>query len=91
MKADLLDSIGDVRAGEGQVLKGASQTPGVRSICSREEITFTSGQLGVGVNRCLTGLAVSHSCTVQDLYHELVLREQHTITRALNPHPKEMV
>jgi hypothetical protein len=63
MEADLLDSVGEIRPGESEVLYGASKTP----ISSRisHKITQSSRQLRLSVNRSGARLAISHPGTLE--------------------------
>ena len=64
METDLLDSVGEVRPGEGEVLQSTSQTPIVSRI--RHRITQISGQLRLSVDRSGAGLAISHPSPLQN-------------------------
>ena len=57
VKTDLLNGIGEIRSGEGQVLQSASQTPVGSRISHR--ITQISRQLRLSVDRSGAGLAIS--------------------------------
>jgi hypothetical protein len=63
MEADLLDSVGEIRPGESEVLYGANKTP----ISSRisHKITKSSRQLHLSVNRSGARLAISHPGTLE--------------------------
>ena len=65
METDLLNSIGEVRPGEGEVLQSTSQTPVGNRISHR--ITQISGQLRLIVDRSGAGLAISHPSPLQDI------------------------
>jgi hypothetical protein len=73
VKANLLNSIGDVWPGESQVLESASLTPIVRGVTNRG--TIGGRQLGVGVNRSSTRLAICHASMFQNLEIVLALTE----------------
>jgi len=74
VKADLLNSIGDVRTSEGEVLQGTNQT----AVMSRigKKITIGSGQLGVCINWCAAWLAIRHTSALQNIQGILPLREK---------------
>jgi hypothetical protein len=65
MKADLLNCIGDVRPGEGKVLKGTGETP----VCSgvRHRGSLNLGQLALTIDRSGAGIAVSYPSPLQDI------------------------
>jgi len=88
MQANLLNSVSDIRPGEGEVLQGACKTPELRGVLNRWTI---SRQLGVGVHRSRARLALSHTSTIQNVYHILLLRKKKARTTALDMHPQEVV
>jgi hypothetical protein len=89
MEVDLLDSIGEVRPGESEVLLVCSKTP----IGSRigHNITQSSRQLHLSVNRSGARLAVSHPSMLQDIKGILTLVKEKTSLTGLNYHAQEVV
>jgi hypothetical protein len=89
MVADLLDSVGEIRPGESEVLQASSKTP----ISSRisHKITQSSRQLRLSVNRSGARLAVSHPGTLQDIQGILALVKEKTSLTGLNCHAHEVV
>ena len=65
MEIDLLDSVGEVRPGEGEVLQSTSQTPVGSRISHR--ITQNSGQLRLSADRSGAGLSISHPSPLQNI------------------------
>jgi hypothetical protein len=65
MKADLLNRIGDVRPGEGKVLKGPGKTP----VCSgvRHRGSLNLGRLALSIDWSGAWIAVSHLSPLQDI------------------------
>jgi hypothetical protein len=58
METELLNGIGDVRPGEGEVLKCTSKTPVCSGIC--HWVALSLGQLALCVNWSGGGVAVNH-------------------------------
>jgi hypothetical protein len=56
METDMLDDVGDVGPGEGEVLDRAGQAPIRRRVGDRGSIVLR--ELCMSVNRCGAGLAV---------------------------------
>jgi hypothetical protein len=80
MEADLLDSVGEIRPGESEVLQGSSKTPISSRISHR--ITQSSRQLRLSVDRSGARLAISHPGTLQDIHAILTLvKEKTSLTR----------
>ena len=88
MQASLLNSVSNIRPGEGEVLQGTNENPEVRGILNRWTI---SRQLGVGVHRSRARLALGHTRTVQDVEHVLPLRKEKSRTTPLYVHPQEVM
>jgi hypothetical protein len=65
VKADLLDSIGDVRTGEHQVLEGPDEAPKVSRIGNRRH--------GLGGD---LGLCVHHASSLKNIESKLTLNEE---------------
>jgi hypothetical protein len=89
METDLLDSVGEVRPGEGEVLQSTSQTPVGSRISHR--ITQISGQLRLSVDRSGAGLAISHPSPLQDIECVLPLVHEKTRRARLNSDAQEVV
>jgi hypothetical protein len=89
MEADLLDNVGEIRPGEGEVLLGSSKTPISTRINHR--ITQSSRQLRLSVNRSGARLAISHPGTLQDIQGILALVKEKTSLTGLNCHAQEVV
>jgi len=82
MKTDLLNSVGEVRPGEGEVLQGTGKTP-VGSRISHG-ITHISRQLRLSVDWSGAGLAISHPSPLQDIKCVLPLVKEKTRRARLN-------
>jgi hypothetical protein len=65
MKTDLLNCIGDVRPGEGEVLKGPGETPVRSGVSHRGSLNL--GQLALSIDRSGARVAVSHPSPLQDI------------------------
>lgn len=89
VKKDLLESIRDIWPGESQVLEGASKTPIVRGITNWG--TISGRELGVGVNRGSTWLAICHASTLQNLEAVLALIEMKARGLPRNRDAQEMM
>src|SRR6185312_11672884 len=89
METDLLNSVGEVRPGEGEVLQSASQTPVGSRISHR--ITQISRQLRLSVDRSGAGLAISHPSPLQDIKCVLTLVKEKTRRVRLNSDAQEVV
>lgn len=74
VKANLLDSIGNVRTGEGQVLKSSHKAAVVSGVNNSR--TIISRNLGAGVNRGGAWFAVTHAMASQDVQSILALGEK---------------
>jgi hypothetical protein len=74
VKADLLDSIGGVRAGEHQVLEGPDEAPKVSRIGNRRHVL--GGDLGLCVHWCQNRLAVHHASSLKNIESKLTLNEE---------------
>ncbi len=89
VKTDLLDSIGDIWPGKSQVLEGTSKTPIVHGITNRG--TIGGRELGIGVNRGSTWLAICHASTLQNLEAVLALTEMKARGLSRNRDAQEMM
>ena len=89
METDLLNSVGEVRPGEGEVLQSASQTPVGSRISHR--ITQISRQLRLSVDWSGAGLASSHPSPLQNIEGVLPLVKEKTRRARLNSDAQEVV
>ena len=89
METYLLNSVGEVRPGEGEVLQGPSKTP-LGSRISHES-TQISRQLCLSVDRSGAGLAISHSSPLQNIKCVMPLVKEKTRQARLNSDAKEVV
>jgi hypothetical protein len=65
MKTDLLNCIGDVWPGEGELLKGPSETPVCNGVSHRGSLNLR--QLALSIDRSGAGIAVNHPSPLQDI------------------------
>jgi hypothetical protein len=77
MKTNLLDGVGDVGAGERQVLEGHGEAPELSRISNRR--SGSGGDLGLRVHRRRDQLVVHHASTLKDIESELALSEEESI------------
>jgi hypothetical protein len=68
VQANLLNCIGNIWPGEGEILESPSKTAVLTGICNRGTI---SRELGVSVHRSATQLAVTHTSSLQNIQHVL--------------------
>jgi hypothetical protein len=88
-KVNLLDDVGDVRAGECQVLEGPSEAHELSRISNRSP---RSGRdLGMRVHGRRDRLAVHHADALKDVESELVLSEEEAICLMLYRNPQKMM
>jgi hypothetical protein len=83
-----MNGIGDVRAGERQILESTHQAPISGWISDRGA---SSAKLGLCINRSGAWIALSHACTVEDVEDVLPLGEEHASRSARNSNTKEIV
>ena len=88
VQADLLNSIRNIWSGEGEILKGTSDTA---IVCRVGDCDTISKELGVSIHRGAAGLAVEHTSTFQNIQHILTLGEKQTVMMALNTDSEEMM
>src|SRR6185295_8892030 len=89
METDLLNSVGEIRPGEGEVLQSAGQTPvGSRII---HQSTQISRQLRLSVDWSGAGLAISHPSPLQNVKGILPLVKEKTRWARLNSDAQEVV
>src|SRR6185503_19295392 len=89
VEADLLNSVGEVRPGEGEVLQSTGQTPVGSRISHR--ITQISRQLRPSVDWSGAGLAISHHSPLQNIEGVLPLLKENTRRARLNSDAQEVV
>jgi hypothetical protein len=77
VEADLLDDIGEVRAGERQVLEGSGEAPEVSQISSRR--LGLNGNLGMCVHRRRNWLAVHHASVLKNIESKRTLSEEELV------------
>jgi hypothetical protein len=77
MKANLLDNVGDVRAGERQILKGPGETSELSWINNRRP--KSGGDLGLRIHGHLDWLTVHHASLLKDVQSELALSKEESI------------
>jgi hypothetical protein len=89
MKAHLLDSVGDVGPGEGEVLERTCQAP----IRCRVGDWGPGGlrELRLGVNRRGAGLAVRHASSLQNVNDVLTLVQEETLGPMFHSDAKEVM
>jgi hypothetical protein len=77
VETDLLDNVGDVGAGERQVLEGPSEAPEVSRISNRR--SGLGGDLGLCVHRRQNRLAVHHASSLKNIKSKLTLSKEEPI------------
>jgi hypothetical protein len=77
VEAHLLDRVGNVGPGEGEVLESSS--PAVIGSRVADGGLHIGGDIGLSVNRCGAGLAVTHASTLKDVLSILALVEEEVI------------
>src|SRR6185503_17007560 len=89
MKTDLLNSVGEVRPGEGEVLQSTSKA----SVGSRisHGITHISRQLCLSVDWSGAELAISHASLLQDIESILSLVKEKARRTRLNSNTQKVV
>jgi hypothetical protein len=85
VEADLLDGVGDVRAGECQVLEGPGEAPEVSRISNRRP--GLGGDIGLRVHRCQNRFAVHHASSLKDIESKLTLSEEEPVSLMLYRDP----
>jgi hypothetical protein len=89
VKADLLDGVCDVRAGERQVLEGSGEAPEVSRISNRRP--GLSEDLGLRVHWRRNRLAVHHASSLKNIESKLTLSEEESASLMLYENPQEMM
>jgi hypothetical protein len=74
VKADLLDNVCEVGAGERQVLESSNEAPEVSRISNRRP--ELGGDIGLCVHRCRNQLAVHHASSLKNIESKLTLSEE---------------
>jgi hypothetical protein len=89
VEADLLDGIGDVGAGERQVLEGPSEAPEVSRISNMR--SGLGGDLGLCVHRHRNRLAVHHVNSLKNIESKLTLSEEEIVRLMLYEDSQKMM
>jgi hypothetical protein len=89
METHLLNGVGNVRPGEGEVLECACQAPVRRRVGDWGAVVFR--ELRLGVNRRGAGLAVGHSSPLQDVEDVLTLMQEETLGPAFGSDAEEVM
>jgi hypothetical protein len=87
IKTNLLDGVGDVGAGERQVLEGLGKAPKLHRINNRR--TESDRDLGLCVHRGRDRLAVHHVNALKNIMIELALSEEESIDLMLYGDPQK--
>jgi hypothetical protein len=77
VEADLLDGVGEVEAGERQVLEGSGKAPEASRISNRR--LRLNGDLGLCVHRCQNWFAVYHGSSQKNIESKLTLSEEESV------------
>jgi hypothetical protein len=88
VEADLLDGVGDVGAGERQVLEGPGEAPELSRISNRRP--GLGGDLGLRVHWHRNRLAVHHASLLKNIKSKLTLSEEESARLMLYGDPQEM-
>jgi hypothetical protein len=78
VEADLLDGVGDIEAGERQVLEGPGEAPEVSRISNRRP--RLGEDLGLRVHRRRNRLVVHHASSLKNIESKLTLSEKESIS-----------
>jgi hypothetical protein len=89
MKENLLYDVGNVGAGERQVLEGPSEASKLSRISNRRP--RSGGDLGLCVHGSRDWLAVHHPSALKDVTSELAPSEEETICLMLYGDPQKVV
>jgi hypothetical protein len=85
----MLDDVGDVGPGEGEVLERAGEAPVGRHVADRGPVILK--ELRLSVDGCGAGLAVGHVGLLQDADGVPSLVEEETLRPTLDGDAKELV
>jgi hypothetical protein len=77
MKANLLNNVGDVRAGERQILKGPGEASELSWINNRRP--KSNGDLDLRIHGHLDRLTVHHASLLKDVQSKLALSKEESI------------
>jgi hypothetical protein len=88
MEANLLDGVGDVGAGECQVLEGPGEALELSQISNRRP--KSSGDLDLCVHEHRDWVAVDHASTLKNIESELSLSEEETMCMMLYENSKKL-
>jgi hypothetical protein len=83
VEAHLLDRVEDVRPGEGEILESPGQAAVGCQAADRGD-THVEGDLGLSVNRCGAGLAVTHTSALNDVSSVLALVKEEAVASLLH-------
>jgi hypothetical protein len=89
VEADLLDGIGDVGAGERQVLEGPSEAPEVSRISNMR--SALGGDLDLCVHQHRNRLAVHHVNSLKNIESKLTLSEEEIVRLMLYEDSQKMM
>jgi hypothetical protein len=89
MEADLLGGVGDVGAGERQVLEDPGEAPELSQISNRRP--KSNRDFGLCVHGHRDRLAVHHASMLKDVESELALSEEESVCLMLYEDPLKMV
>jgi hypothetical protein len=89
MKTNLLDGVGDIGAGERQVLEGPDEAPELSRISNRRP--ESGGDLGLRVHGRQDRLAIHHPSALRDVESELTLSEEESIYLMLYGDPQKIM
>jgi hypothetical protein len=77
VEADLLNDVGDVGAGECQVLKSIGEAPEVSQISNKR--LGLGGDLGMHFHQHRNQLAIHHACSLKNIERKLTLSEEESV------------
>jgi hypothetical protein len=89
MQAHLLDDVGDVGPGEGEVLEHAREAPVGRRVGDRGPVVLR--ELLLSIDKCGVGLVVGYAILLQDVDGILAQVEEDTLRPALGGDAEEVV
>ena len=89
VKAHLLDRVGDVGPGEGEVLESLDEALVGRHVADWSVVVV--GELRLSVDRRGAGLAVGHASPLQNVHGVLALMKEEALGTPLHDDPKEVV
>jgi hypothetical protein len=89
VEADLLDDVGDVGAGEHQVLEGLGEAPEVSQISNRRP--RLDGDHGMRVHQRRNRLAVHHASSLKNIESKLTLSEEELVRLMLYGDSRKMM